>query len=317
MIIALVLVAVMLRDPDTRPVDSDQRADAPVGTAATSAVVKGAVLTPVGRSRATAARGELGKIRARAARIAAREEASQEPISIRIGTFNILGSQHTGPGGDKGPGWPGAAARMPGTLERIRAHGVSVFGVQEAQPDQIAALLNGTGFTAFPGNDTDWLDRVNSIFFDPARYDFVSGQTFEMSNGVGYREQPIVRLREKTTGREFYVINAHPPAGGSAALTAKRAASQARLLAVINQLKSDGLPILVTGDMNDREAFAARVVGPGGLISARTSGPIPVDWIVGTPDVSFSDYLRDTTSIARRLSDHFFISATATIGATG
>ncbi len=265
----------------------------------------------------------LKKIRKLARQVS--EESSpvaSGPATFRIGTFNILGSQHTAPGGDKPGSWPSGAARMPGTLERIRAHGVSVLGVQEAQPEQLAGLVNGTGFNIYPGADYSALNRVNSILYDPAVFEFVSGSSFQMSNGTGTRAQPILRLRHIASGREMYFVNAHPPAGHTRSLTAKRLGSISQLVGVVNGLKSEGLPVFLTGDMNDRQVFAQRLLPPTAMVAAiytggGAGGPTPVDWIVATSGVSFTGYTRDATTISRRISDHFFIAATATVSGAG
>ncbi|TIC87409.1 hypothetical protein E8D34_09765 [Nocardioides sp. GY 10113] len=244
------------------------------------------------------------------------------PLSVRVGTFNILGSQHTGPGGDKGAGWPGWAARMPGTIERIKAHGASVVGLQEAQPDQIASLTRGTGYAIFPGSGTNSLDRVNSIIYDPGVFEFVSGSTFQMSNGIGTRAQPILLLRHRESGREIYFVNAHPPSGHSGSQTATRMGTFTRLVSEVNRLKATGHPVVLTGDMNDRAPFFCRVVAPTGMVASAggsTSGGcrpparMPVDWVVATSGVTFSNNWLDDSTIKRRITDHPFISATATI----
>ena len=83
------------------------------------------------------------------------------------------------------------------------------------------------------------------------------------------------------------------------------------------------MPVLVTGDMNDREEFYCRVVPAAGLTASNGGsygsgcqpppGPLPVDWLVGS-GAAWSGYWRDTTPVTQRISDHFFISATASIG---
>lgn len=312
-VVALGAAAALKDGPEVRAADlSANVGEAPAPTTPVpevvprQKVVKGATLK-IDRAR---------QARLRALRESAESLTEQEPAVFRVGSFNILGSQHTAPGGTKGGKWPSGAARLGGTIERIRSHGVSVVGLQEAQPDQLAGLVNGTGFAVYPSADANPLDRVNSVIYDPGVFELVSATTFEISNGRGFRPQPVLRLRHLATDREVYVVNAHPPAGHDRATTAKRIASQSTIVRVVNDLKSEGLPILLVGDMNDREAFYQRVVRPAGLIpSFDISGRIPVDWVVGTPDIIFSDYLRDESTISRRISDHFYISATATIGA--
>ena len=92
----------------------------------------------------------------------------------------------------------------------------------------------------------------------------------------------------------------------------------------MNRLKQEGLPVFLTGDMNDREIFFCRVLPPTGMVAAvggstsggcRPPGQMPVDWVVATPDVSFSGYVNDKSTKARRISDHHYVAATATISA--
>ena len=55
------------------------------------------------------------------------------------------------------------------------------------------------------------------------------------------RPQPILRLKESTTGREFYVVNTHPSAGDGRYLTERRQ-GQAALVGVVNDLKAVRTP---------------------------------------------------------------------------
>ena len=86
-----------------------------------------------------------------------------------------------------------------------------------------------------------------------------------------------------------------------------------------------GYPVVITGDMNERESFFCRISTLAPLHGAdgayrdaygcHTVSPTPVDWIAGSTSVRFSGYLRDTSTESRRLSDHFLIKATATLPA--
>lgn len=252
--------------------------------------------------------------------------ANNVPLSIRVGSFNVLGTQHTAPGGSKPGRWASGPARIPGAVERIRAHGVDVVGLQEVQMDQMSGILNGTGWTAYPGLAGGKRSVVNSILWNPEVFELVSGSTFDIPIGGFTRPQAIVRLRHRATGRELYVVNAHPPAGHDGRTTGLRYYGFSRIVAQVNALKAQGLPVFLTGDMNDRAPFFCRVLPPTGMIASvggstaggcRPPGRMPVDWVVATADVQFSDYWLDESTIARRISDHFFISATATMGAAG
>ena len=140
------------------------------------------------------------------------------------------------------------------------------------------------------------------------------------------RPQTVVRLRHKESRREFYVINMHPSAGHGGKYASSRNAAFGTLVSYVNQLKSQRVPIFVTGDMNDRGNFYCRVIPPTGLVAAQGGGGTcgtaprmrPVDWITGYGNVSFTNYVDDFSSESKRVSDHPFVSATATMrGAKG
>lgn len=259
----------------------------------------------------------------RAAREAEREErqASSAPISFRIGSFNVLGSQHTAPGGDR-QNHPPASVRTPAAATLVAKHGVDILGAQELQADQLRGLQARTGMAAYPGFAWGEAETDNSILYDPGVFELVSGSKFTVTFMGRARPQPVVRLRHRATGRELYVVNTHPSAGDGVYATQRRNA-QVTLVGVVRDLRATGLPVLVTGDMNDREAFYCNVVPAAGL-SASNGGsygsgcqpppsPIAVDWVVGG-GVTWSGYWRDTTPVTQRTSDHFFISAAAHVG---
>jgi hypothetical protein len=266
------------------------------------------------------------RLRERAEERLARREAARErrarsaPISFRIGTFNVLGSQHTAPGGDRQK-YPPASTRTAAAAGLVAKHDVDVLGTQELQADQLRDLQNRTGMAAWPGLGWGEAETDNSILYDPDVFEVVSGRSFTIPFMGRPRPQPILRLQHRATGRELYVVNTHPSAGDGG-YVAERRQGQAALVDVVNDLKSEGLPVLVTGDMNDREEFYCRVVPAAGLVASNGGSysggcrpppePLPVDWVVGT-DASWSNYWRDTTPVTQRTSDHYFISALASL----
>lgn len=239
-------------------------------------------------------------------------------VSFRVATFNVLASQHTEPGGQHGS-WPSAGWRTPQTVGYIRSHDVDVVGLQEVKSGQLSGITAGTGFRAWPGGS----DPDNSIIWDPAVFEFVSGDAFHITFMHSVRPQTILRLRHKATNLEFYFLNMHASAGGGK-YAGSRAAGHNTAAATVNRLKSEGIPIFLTGDMNDREAFFCRVLPPTGMVAAvggstaggcRPPGGMPVDWVVATPQVDFTGFVNDKSPVARRVSDHHFVAATATIRA--
>jgi hypothetical protein len=263
------------------------------------------------------------RLREKAERKARKPEkpAPPAPISFRVGSFNVLGSQHTEPGGVRAS-WPPASVRTAGAAELVGKHGVDVLGTQELQADQLRGLQGRTGMAAYPGFAWGEAETDNSILWDPGVFELVEGSQFTITFMGRPRPQAIVRLRHLATGRELYVVNTHPSAGDGRYATERRN-GQIALVNVVNDLQATGLPVLVTGDMNDREAFYCNVVPAAGLIASNGGSygngcqpppePIPVDWVVGS-GATWSGYWRDTTPIPRKISNHFFISAEAHIG---
>jgi hypothetical protein len=295
-------------------------ADAPIVRAPAPSVlgVDGQSLSP----QVLAQQEQAAELAQRAATEAQQAPATSAPFDVRIGSFNVLGSQHTAPGGDR-RNFPPASTRSANAAGVVADHGVEILGMQELQDDQLTAFQSTTGFAAYPGMAWGRAETDNSILYDDDRFAFVSGSKFIIPFMGRPRPQPILRLRERTTGREFYVVNSHPSAHDGRYLTERRH-GQDVLVGIVNQLKAEGLPVLVTGDMNDREEFYCRVVPRAGLVASNggsySSGctpppsPIAVDWVVGGGGISFSDYWRDTSPVTRKISDHFFISATARVG---
>jgi hypothetical protein len=243
------------------------------------------------------------------------------PFDVRIGTFNVLGSQHTAPGGER-RNYPPASVRSPAQAAFINEHGLEIVGMQELQEDQLNSITSRTGLTAYPGYAWGPKETDNSILYDADRFEMVSGDTFTIPFMGRPRPQPILRLRVRATGREFYVVNTHPSAGHYGKYASERFHGQDVLVGILNGLKATGLPILVTGDMNDRAAFYDRVVCRGGLVSAsggsgcasRPPQMWAVDWVVGSPAVSFTDYVSDSGPGDRKLTDHYVIHTTAHVG---
>lgn len=252
----------------------------------------------------------------------AREEAASKPFSFRIGTFNVLGSNHTAPGGDR-RAYPPASVRTPRAAAKIAQHGVDILGTQELKPDQLAGLKSMTGMAAYPDLAFGTRDTDNNILYDPDVFEFVDGSSFSITFMNAVRPQTILKLRHRATGREFYVVNMHASAGPGK-YAASRAAGHNTAVGVINNLEDEGLPVFLTGDMNDREPFFCRVAPPTGMVAAiggstaggcSPAGALAVDWVMAS-GATFSDYWEDRTTL-RVTSDHHFVSADATIPAAG
>jgi endonuclease/exonuclease/phosphatase family metal-dependent hydrolase len=239
-------------------------------------------------------------------------------FSFTIGTFNVLGSQHSTSSGDHAR-YPSASYRSAGAASLMQRHGVDVVGDQEMKPDQLNEITRLTGMKAWPGYAFGSRNTDNSILYNPAKFEFVSGTSFPVKFMNAVRPQTVLLLRERSTGREVYFVNVHVSAVTAPRYEASHVAGHFATAAEINKLKATGIPVFLTGDMNDRADFYCRVVPLTHLVAAvggNVDGgchPAPrlaVDWVLGSAPTTFTNYWEDRSPIGR-ISDHFFVSATA------
>ena len=248
------------------------------------------------------------KALARKAALAAKQRAATAPFDIKIGSFNVLGSQHTAPGGDR-RNFPPASVRSANAANLVAKHGVDILGTQELQDDQLAALQSRTGWPPTPeppGARRRPTTRSSTTTTCTSSSAAASSRSRSWTQP---RPQPILRLKDRDTGREFYVVNTHPSAHDGRYLVERRQ-GQAALVGIVNQLKESGLPVLLTGDITTARSSTAGWCRPRGwwrptvaataAAASRRPKPIPVDWVVGAGGITWSDYWRDTTPITNR-----------------
>ena len=247
------------------------------------------------------------------------------PTTFTLSSFNVLGSNHTGPNSRYASGLRriGLAVRL------LDQHGVDVVGFQELQIDQYAELsrLVGDRFGIYPGG----LNRKvvqNSIAWDLASWQLVEGHTVSIPYFKGEEWQmPVVMLQNVTTGQLAYFANFHNPATNRRHPGNQKWRTEAtrRQIALANSLIYEtGLPVFFTGDMNEREQYFCRLTGSAPMIAANGGSneggacrppayPMPVDWIFGSNQVEFLSYYRDESLYVRRTSDHPMIVAQAVL----
>lgn len=250
-----------------------------------------------------------------------RKKAAAPTTSFRVATINTLGDSHTRSGGNK--------ARFASGVERTRnligiltSQGVDVVGLQEFETTQRATFARLTGlWQVFTGTERG----RDSIAYRSDVWELVTGGTGTIPYFHGNPvPMPWVTLRHRATDREVSFISIHNPTsnpqrGNNAA---ERAEATRREIAMVRTLAQGGNPVLLLGDFNERsEAFCA--VTAGGDIGAANGGsvggpcaPPPdagIDWIFGTTDVEFSDYVRHQDGVVARTTDHPVIVASATI----
>ena len=135
----------------------------------------------------------------------------------------------------------------------------------------------------------------------------------------------MVLLRNIETGREVYFINVHNPA-----TTARwgnnerwRDAATSIEVSLISQLHASGFPVVMTGDFNEREEVFCRVTGSttmhaanGGSVGTPClppSSPLNVDWVFGSSEIEFTDFLATKAGVIPRATDHPLVVADASL----
>jgi len=249
--------------------------------------------------------------------------------TVRVSSFNVLGSSHTPAGGSRAPG----TTRIVWAGELLARHHVDVVGFQELQADQRATFLTTTAgaWALYPGSSLRSRDGENSIGWRTAKFDLVQATTVTIPYFDGNpRPMPVVLLRERTTGLLTWFSNFHNPATTRAypAQGRWRARATAIEVALQDQLRGTGIPSVMTGDMNERAPYFCAVQRPGSAMRAARGGywsdgvchalrPRAIDWIFGSRRLGLSGYTEDRSALVARTTDHPVLAATVTVdGAT-
>ncbi|MCY1073128.1 FG-GAP-like repeat-containing protein [Archangium lansingense] len=149
--------------------------------------------------------------------------------------------------------------RSPNVIKLIAARNPDIFGVQEAS----ATVIQNDLITAFQAN-YDYYKPPNGspkmIFYRRSRFQlaagtdvqgyfsianpYTSGTCFENAKG---RTASWIKLDDKLSGRQYFLVNSHPAHSGSCGLAREKNAEQIR--AVITE-KAAGRSVVVFGDFN-------------------------------------------------------------------
>jgi len=247
------------------------------------------------------------------------------PLTFRVSSFNMLGASHTVPGGEH-EGRAAGPVRARWGSQLLRGQGVSVAGLQELEPSQYAAFSAATpGWEAYPGARLVRKSTANSIVWDGSVWELVEAHTIEIPYFHGKSTpMPYLELRDRETGREVWFANFHNPADVHGPAARWRSVAVTREVALANQLTAGGAPLVMTGDMNDREAYFcpmttrtqmhAALGGSTGPVCS-PPGDMTVDWIMGSPEVVFGNYHSVRGGLVEKTSDHHFLWTDATVGA--
>ncbi len=250
--------------------------------------------------------------------------------SFRPATFNVLGADHTAPGGNR-KGWDSGVVRIERVVQIISQNSVDVVGFQEFQPPQAVRFqeLTGTSWQTYPGANNPAGPSVNSIGWRTDVWQLLEARTIPIPyfDGVASR-MPAVLLQNIQTGRRVWFFNSHNPADVRGPAQQWRDAGFAMEAALANELRTayPDAPFISFGDKNDRDRYycsVAPVAGmwsaSGGYVDGGTCSPPgggAIDWIMSTQDVFFNGYTRYWNDFVAQTSDHPLYYANAVVPAS-
>lgn len=255
-------------------------------------------------------------------------EVAPRPIPgtrFRISSFNVLGASHTDARNAR-RGFESSSKRIVGAVKLLNDRDVDLVGFQELQPVQFERFkeLTGRQFGAYPGRRLSPAAMHNSIAWRRDTWELVEARTIPVPYFNGNLiSKPYVLLRNLRSGQLVWVLNTHNPADTHGHAEKWRDRARELQIALVNELRAADpeVPVLVTGDMNEREDYFCPVVAETGLLAANggyadATGCTPpprmrVDWVFGTKDVTFSNYLDLDGGLVDRVTDHPMIIADA------
>ena len=243
---------------------------------------------------------------------AQRAEARQ-PLTFRIASFNVLGDVHTRPYTHDDSFAP-SRIRAEWMADELRLIGSpDIVGMQEVESGQLTSIMRATQdrYQAWPGTAVPG-GVQQSVMWRTDVWTATEKDTITIPFIRFQRAQPVVRLKNKETGREIWVINVH---NAPRDYQAQRNKDVAIEVAKIQELRKTGLPVFLVGDMNEKATVFCKVlantdlVSPLGGSATRDScdpppGRLRIDWIFGGADVAFDSFRMDMSPVKRWVNDH-------------
>lgn len=185
-------------------------------------------------------------------------ENTSAGASFIMGTVNVL---HSKEGGNVDGTWPNRIVR---TVKTIKDNNMDVVGMQEVKKDQWQRFkdtdmlgsdydIYPTNYDAASANDTG--AASNPIAYRKDMFELVDGKSIPGYNANAKKLDKAViqvKLRYKSTGQEFYVMNMHEPVGNGDAIKARFDSIKEKIAQIKELRQKDDSPIFLTGDMNSK-----------------------------------------------------------------
>lgn len=241
-----------------------------------------------------------------------------------VASLNVLGHDHTKPGGNK-PGWASSYRRMAAAKKVMNGHGVDVVGLQEFEPPQRREFQRlSPGWAQYPGIKAPPRSGADAVAWNTAVWKVREQHLIVIPYFHGERKKmPYVLLEHRATGKKLWVSSFHNPADARGPAQKWRNQATDRQVRLFNRLEATGHPQVVTGDMNEYRTYFCRITSrtplkaaAGGSRGGTCKPPknAAIDWIFGSPSLTFSDYQRDRGPAMRFATDHPLVVTDATFG---
>jgi hypothetical protein len=237
----------------------------------------------------------------------AEEEQEAEPSipDFGVAMLNILGSNHTQ--GGKGGYAPGTS-RAHSATQMLLARDASIIGFSEIQRDQLAVFTNNApGYGVYPGTSLGSPGIPTTVAWDTSVWELVEAHTVTIPFSGQQRPAPVVKLAHVATGAEIWVMNIHNSPGG---MEAERERAEAIELAKVRELEATGIPIILTGDFNEKQEalcdFTATSLesAVGGGYCYPPPQPMRVDWIFASEVFSVNSWDVTRAAPVPYITDH-------------
>ncbi len=193
--------------------------------------------------------------------VAPRQAARKLDQRAVITSFNVLGSNHTQPGGGALNYAPGRI-RTEWTANLLQSTSADIVAFQELKSDQYAQLQKTLAptYAFYPATVDTGKVVWQSVMWDTSQWDFVSAVDVSVPVIGTTRPNPMVRLRSKLTGRNIWVFNVHNSSKNTPARQRERNAAVKIEIAKIQAQRAKNIPVIFLGDMNERKTVFCKVV---------------------------------------------------------
>jgi hypothetical protein len=210
---------------------------------------------------------------------------------------------------------------------RATRHRIDVVGLQELQRPQWQVFRQrAREYRIWPGPG-DQRDTDNSIAWRAADWRLLRAHTIAIPYFDGkIKHMPVLLLQHRATGRAAWFATFHNPASLPWLGSQRRHREEAtrRQATLARTLQQAGYPVFVTGDMNDTRRYYCPFVRGTGMHAANGGTVRPgsctpprgaiIDWVFGSPGVTFTGYTEVRGPLAGRTSDHPLVYAGARLG---